>query len=268
MPAIDSHRPARPAVAASSLTLAYGASIALRDATFCVQPGACCCVVGPNGSGKTSVLHAIAGILPPRSGTLEVAGADPQSRRRHTAYVLQSNELNRHVPVTVREVVRMGRYSRVGLLRRLRREDHRIVDQAMERLGISGLRNHHFDELSGGQRQRVLIAQALAQPGDLLLLDEPLTGLDLPSRERVEQVIADERASGTTVIMTTHDLTEAAAADQVLLVASRLVASGHPESVLTSEFLSDAYGGHILDLGQGTMVLDDPGHHLSGELRE
>ncbi|KAA0235776.1 MAG: Fe(3+) dicitrate transport ATP-binding protein FecE [Acidimicrobiales bacterium] len=261
MSATDHHRAPPPAVAASRLTLAYGPSIALRDATFSVQPGTCCCVVGPNGSGKSSVLHAIAGILPPRSGTLEVAGADPQSRRRDCAYVLQGHELNRHVPVTVREVVTMGRYPRVGLWRRLRSEDQRIVEQAMQRLDISELHSRHFDELSGGQRQRALIAQALAQQGALLLLDEPLTGLDLPSRERVEQVVADERARGTTVIMTTHDLTEAAAADQVLLVASRLVASGRPESVLTTELLAAAYGGHILDLGQGTVMLDDPGHH-------
>jgi ABC-type Mn2+/Zn2+ transport system ATPase subunit len=133
----------------------------------------------------------------------------------------------------------------------------------MRRLDIEDLANRHLAELSGGQRQRVFVAQGLAQEADVLLLDEPVAGLDLPSAERIREVVADERSAGRTVVIATHDLDEAARADHAVLLAGRVVAAGLPDDVLTADHLRAAYSGHLLDLGHGVVVLDDGahGHH-------
>jgi manganese transport system ATP-binding protein len=155
----------------------------------------------------------------------------------------------------------MGRFARRGLLGRLGPADRAAVDAAMARLDITSLAGRQLRELSGGQRQRALVAQGLAQEADLLLLDEPVTGLDVVSRARILEVVAAERAAGRTILVTTHDLGEAGAADHVLLLAGRLVACGAPEEVLTAEHLGDAYGGRVLNVEGGLLLLDDPHHH-------
>ena len=118
--------------------------------------------------------------------------------------------------------------------------------------------------LSGGQRQRVFVAQGLAQQGEVLLLDEPVTGLDVVSRQRILDVVAEERAAGRTIVMTTHDLAEASTTDHVLLLAGRIVAAGSPAEVLTADHLADAYGGRLLRLADGMVLIDDPHHHAHG----
>ncbi|MEO7427995.1 MAG: metal ABC transporter ATP-binding protein [Acidimicrobiales bacterium] len=230
----------------------------LAAATFAVPAGAVTALIGPNGAGKSTLLHAIAGLLVPRSGQLDVpAGA----RRGGVAYVLQATEVNEHLPLTVREAVTMGRYATAGALRRLRAHDRAAVAAALEALAITDLANRPLHELSGGQRQRAFVAQGLAQGAEVLLLDEPITGLDLVSRQHILDAIAVERAAGRTVMVSTHDLGDAAAADHLLLLAGRVVASGPPAEVLTDEHLSSAYGGHLLLFGDRTLILDDHPHH-------
>jgi manganese transport system ATP-binding protein len=253
------------AVHAESVGLAYGDHRALAPSSFLLPSGAVTALIGPNGSGKSTLLHAIAGLLAPVSGRLEVLGCTPAEARGRVAYVLQAAKVNERMPATVWEVVSMARFATVGTFRRLRAADRAAVDDALRRLDVADLAQRQVRDLSGGQRQRVFVAQGLAQEADVLLLDEPVTGLDVVSRGRILDVVAEERASGHTVVLTTHDLGEAAAADHVLLVAGRLVASGPPGEVLTPEHLTAAYGGQLLRLEDGGVVLlDDPHHHAPG----
>jgi manganese transport system ATP-binding protein len=215
-------------------------------------------LIGPNGSGKSTLLNAIAGLLSPRSGRLDVPA---RSRRGGVAYVLQATHPNEQLPLTVREAVTMGRYATAGPLRRLRPADRAAVDRAMEAVSITDIAHRQLHQLSGGQRQRAFVAQGLAQEADLLLLDEPVTGLDIVSRQLILDVIAGERAAGRTVIESTHDMGDAATADHLLLLAGRVVATGPPADVLTDVNLAEAYGGHLLRFGSSTLILDDHPHH-------
>jgi manganese transport system ATP-binding protein len=155
----------------------------------------------------------------------------------------------------------MGRYPAAGLLRRLSTADRRAVDAALDAVDLTGIAGRPLRELSGGERQRAFVAQALAQGGDVLLLDEPITGLDLVSRQSILDALDAERAAGRAVVISTHDLADAAAADHLLLLAGRVVASGAPGEVLTEANLAAAYGGHLLRVGDGTLILDDHPHH-------
>ena len=249
-----------PAVEAADLTLAFGAHVALAHASFSVPNGQSTAVIGPNGSGKSTLLHAIAGLLPVQEGELRVLGHHAR-RRDDIAYVPQHLHANRHLPISSREVVTMGRYARSGAWKRLTGEDREAVDEAMERLDVTRLARRQLGSLSGGERQRVLVAQALAQRGTLLLLDEPLTGLDIPSQERSVEVIDEERAAGHTVVSSTHSLTDAGAADHLLLLAGRVVAEGTPSVVLTVDNLSTAYGPMVIRVGDRGLLLDDSTHH-------
>ncbi len=260
------HPPTSTAVSIQDLTVAYAEHIALRVTDLNLPAQRITAVIGPNGSGKSTLLDAIAGLMTPVSGSVAVFGRQPAVSRSRTAYVLQSTNPNEVVPLTVREVVTMGRYATRGAFRPLRGADRRAVTVAMERLAIAPLERRHLTELSGGQRQRVYVAQALAQEADLLLLDEPGTGLDLATKERMADIVAEERAAGRTVIYTTHDVGEAAEADFVVLLARDVVAAGSAEWVLNTENLTAAYGAPIRLEGTGTIVLADAqhAHHRPG----
>lgn len=247
-----------PVVTARALVIAHGDHVALSETDLDLPAGTTVAVVGPNGSGKSSLLDAIAGLATPRSGSLQVLGSEPGADRRRVSYVLQSTEVPAHLPMTVREVVTLGRYATTGLWRPLGADGRAAVDEAMERTGVSHLAGRQLLELSGGQRQRALVAQGLAARADLLLLDEPMTGLDLPSQDLIASAVAGERSAGRTVIWTTHDLDAAASADLVLLLSGRLVACGKPSEVLTAENLSVAYR---VSSATGALVVDDPHHH-------
>lgn len=245
-------------VTAHDVTVAYGSKVALARSSFHVPTGSVTALIGPNGSGKSTVLNLIAGLVRPVEGEVTVGGGD--GPRPRIAYVLQSTKVNESLPVTVREVVTMARYPGKGLLRPLGADDRQAVSDALETMGVTDLAGSHLGELSGGQRQRVLVAQGLAQEHDLLLLDEPLTGLDMPSAERIDRIIHDEQERGRTVVLTTHDLAEAGAADHVLLLAGRVVAEGPPEQALTAEHLAEAYGAGLLHAEAGEVRIDDPAH--------
>ena len=175
--------------------------------------------------------------------------------------MLQGTQVGLHLPLTVRETVTMGRYAATGLVRRLHEADRTAVDRAIEALGLTAIAQRPLHQLSGGQRQRAFVAQGLAQEGDVLLLDEPITGLDLVSRQHILEAIAAERKAGHSVVVSTHDLGDASQADHLLLLAGRVVASGPPGEVLTDAHLADAYGGHLLRVGDRTLILDDHAHH-------
>lgn len=248
-----------PAVEAVDLEIRYGSTIALRSSSFVVPEGAVTAVVGPNGSGKSTVLSAIAGLLRPAAGTIRVAARRSGSHR--IAYVMQTTKVNDALPISVREVVAMGRYASAGAYRLLTAADRAAVDAALDRMGIGAIAGRRMQDLSGGQRQRVFVAQGLAQDHEVLLLDEPLTGIDLPTAQAIDTVIHDVTERGSTVVLATHDLSEAAAADHVLLLSGTVVASGTPEEVLTPEHLRIAYGQALLHVEGSGFLVDDP-HHL------
>ena len=246
------------AVVAEDLVLAYGSHVVLAASSFAIRQGASVALIGPNGSGKSTLLRAVAGLLAPRSGRLDV----PARRTRSAvALVLQTTDVDRSLPITVREAVTMARYAARGAVRRLDRSDRAAVDRALERLAVADLARRQLHELSGGQRQRVLVAQGLAQEADLLLLDEPVTALDVVSRQLILEAVAAERDAGRTVLLSTHDLGDARRAEMVMLLANRLVACGTPDHVLTDHALAAAYGGRVLMLPEGAVVIDDPHHH-------
>jgi len=251
---------AQPAVRVEEVRLAYGRAVVFETSTLVIPAGVSAALIGPNGSGKSTLLDAVAGLRPPLSGRVEVLGGEPSAARRRIAYVVQATTVPTQLPVTVREVVTMGRFGARGPLGRLRPDDRRRVDDALERLEVGDLARRRLDELSGGQRQRVLVAQGLAHGADLFLLDEPVTGLDLVSREVILQVVREEVARGATVVSTTHDLAEARLADLLVLLAGRVVAAGPPADVLTAAHLGEAYGGRMFTLDGGRVVMDDLGH--------
>lgn len=241
------------AVRAEGLAVERGGRTVLTVSSLSLAAGAVTALVGPNGSGKSTLLHAIAGLLKPAAGSVTCDGT--------VAYVLQSVSVTEHLPITVREVVTMGRYGERGAFGRLRASDRALVDAAIDRLELGDLTKRHLGELSGGQRQRAMVAQALAQDADVLLLDEPVTGLDLASADRIREVIEGERDRGRAVVVATHDLPEAQRADHLVLLAGRVVVAGAPGAVLTRDALAEAYGGRLLRLGSDTLLLDDGAHH-------
>lgn len=247
---------AGPRIEVVDATVHHGSTTALDGLSTTIERGTSVALIGPNGSGKSTLLRLLAGLDEPSSGTVTVEATG-------VAIVLQSTPIDRTLPMTVRDVVRMGRFAARGPFRRLGADDRAIVEEAMERLEVRDLAARAIQHLSGGQRQRALVAQGLAQRAEVLLLDEPVTGLDIASRQVILDVIDSERRAGHIVVMSTHDLDEARSCDRVLLLATECLADGAPDDVLTETNLRRAFGGRVVPLGDGGVLLDDPHHHHS-----
>ncbi|MEN8115299.1 MAG: metal ABC transporter ATP-binding protein [Actinomycetota bacterium] len=254
------------AVVARDFSYRYGSHTAVATSSFEIPEAAITTIIGPNGSGKSTTLNGIAGLADPSAGEIEVLPFDGTPRR--ISYVLQTTKVNESLPITVREVVTMGRYPSTGPYGWLKDTDRAAVGKAMERMEITNLADRHLTELSGGQRQRVFVAQGLAQEHEMLLLDEPLTGLDITSAHAIDDVIHEELSHGCTIVLTTHDLTAAQVADHVILMSGRVVASGPPDEVLTEENLRDAYGPSLIHVEGTHLFLDDPAHRPTGSRHE
>jgi ABC-type Mn2+/Zn2+ transport system ATPase subunit len=250
-----------PTVRLEGVSVSYGDITAMRDVDLQLHGGTVVAVIGPNGSGKSTLVSTISGLIRPTRGRVRVTGRAGTSRRKLVAHVLQTTVANEAVPLTVLETVRMGAYAQRGITGRLTAEDRTAIEDAIARLRIDDLRFRQLHELSGGQRQRVYVAQGLAQRAEILLLDEPITGLDLVTQETITEVVASERDRGNLVVLTTHDVGTARLADVAVLMATEVIAAGDPDDVLTPELLGRAYGGHVHVLQDGTLVLDDPNPH-------
>ena len=243
------------AAGVNGVTTNRGSQYALEDLTFEIEKGERVAVVGPNGAGKTTLLRLIVGSLKPGEGKINVYGHGPDDHIC-IAYVPQRNQIDWSFPASVEDVVMMGRVGKIGLFRWPRRQDWKIVRSCLEQVRATHLAKRQIGELSGGQQQRVFIARALAQEAELLLMDEPLTGLDLPSQEAIFEILNDVQESGVTVLVATHDLNLAAERfDRVLLINRKLIALGQPSTVLTSENLLFAYGGNVHVLGADEKIL-------------
>ncbi|MGA9192014.1 MAG: metal ABC transporter ATP-binding protein [Anaerolineales bacterium] len=254
-----------PPVLVSDLSVRFDGTTALEGVTFCISEPTTMAVVGPNGAGKTTLLKVIAGIYPPSSGSVRVYGYGPVSHIC-IAYVPQRTQVDWRFPVTVADVVMMGRVKKLGPFRWPRKGDWAIVDHALDRVGMVDLRQRHIRALSGGQQQRVFLARALAQEAEIVMLDEPLTGLDAPTQQAILSLLDELRADGVPSLVATHDLSLASEHfERALLLNHRLVAEGTPEHVFTSENLQAAYRGslHIVSGDAGPLVLADT--HCEGE---
>jgi manganese/zinc/iron transport system ATP- binding protein len=250
---------AAPAIDVDRLGVAFSGRPALTGVTFSVPAGSLVGVLGPNGAGKTTLLRALLGELP-HSGRAELRG--------RAGYVPQHTAPHEGFPIDALGVVLMGRYPRLGWVRRPGAADRELALGLLERVGLAPHARRQFTELSGGQRQRVLVARALAQEGDVLLLDEPFTGVDALSHDTLLEVLRAQAAAGATVLMTTHDVGEAGrVCDRLLILNRELVAEGPTASVFTPETLRRAYGGQVLELGSGTVLLDEGVHHHDHDRR-
>lgn len=246
----------------SDVSAGYGERTALEHVTVAVEPGSLLAVVGPNGAGKSTLLKLMAGLLRPWTGWIEVLGSPPGRESRRVAYVPQAELVDWAFPVTVEDVVMMGRFPRLGAIRRPGADDRRAVSDALEQVGMAGHGRTQIGRLSGGQRRRVFLARALAAEPDLFLLDEPVTGIDATTQELLMDLLEAQAARGKTVVATTHDLACAAQRFQQVLAVNRgVVAYGPSELVLDADVLARAYGGHLLVLEGRTVILDDAHHH-------
>ncbi|RME40085.1 MAG: metal ABC transporter ATP-binding protein [Thermoflexia bacterium] len=250
------------------VTVTYNGRPALEDVTFSVLEGERIAVVGPNGAGKSTLFRVIVGLLVPERGRVEVFGCDPFRRRAPIGYVPQREDVDLSFPVTVADVVMMGRIREMGWLRWPSRRDREAVRRALEEVGLLPLADRSLNELSGGQLQRAFIARALVQEAPMLLMDEPFTGVDVVSEEAILELLDRLRERRVTVLLATHDLNLAASRfDRVLLLNGRMIAYGPPGEVLCPAILRQAYGGQMAlwEHERGLTVLSDV--HCSGGRR-
>jgi len=246
----------------SDVTAGYGDRTAIEDVDLAVESGTLLAVVGPNGAGKSTLLKVMAGLLEPWSGRVEILGSAPGREARRVAYVPQAETVDWAFPVTVGDVVMMGRYPLLGPVRRPGPADRRHVDEALHKVGMAEHRRTQIGRLSGGQRRRVFIARALAADPALYLLDEPVTGIDATTQEDLMDILEAEARRGRTVVATTHDLACAAQRFQsVAAINRRVIAHGPSSLILDPVVLARTYGGHLLTLGDKTVVIDDAHHH-------
>jgi manganese/iron transport system ATP-binding protein len=237
----------------------YDSVPALEQVSFQVQRGDQVAIVGPNGAGKSTLFNVIAGIVKPNQGTVRIFGSGPKGHIC-IGYVPQRNRIDWRFPVNVADVVMMGRTSQIGLFKWPKHADHAAVKAALEQVDLLPLAHRQIGELSGGQQQRVFLARALAQEAELLLLDEPLSGLDLPSQEAILNILVRLSQQGLTLLVATHDLNQAAEIfPKMLLLNRRLIAYGPPEHVLTAEALRSAYGGQVQVVpgAEGNLIVTD-----------
>lgn len=245
----------KPAVAARNIAVSYQGRSVLRSISFEAAPGQLVAVIGPNGAGKSTLLKAMLGLIPCDSGTAEVFG-DPISRnRQRVAYVPQTEAVDWDFPVTVDEVVLMGRYGRLGLLGRPGRRDRRIAAEALAAVDMQDYRHRHIRRLSGGQQQRVFLARALCQQADVLFLDEPLAGVDAATEQAIFDLIRRLTHDGKTLLVVNHDLSVLDRFDRVMLLNQRVVAYGPPADVITDDNMQKTYVGRLAVLDRADAVL-------------
>ena len=252
------HQPNEPILDVKDITVRYNGRVALEDITFHLHEGERIAVVGPNGAGKSTLFKVVAGVLQPNAGKVDIFGSRPHEHIC-IAYIPQRNQVDWNFPVSVADVVMMGRSAKLGPLNWPHKQDWEYVYHALETVELSDLATRQIGQLSGGQQQRMFIARALAQEAELMLMDEPLSGLDTPSQEGLLNLLDTLRNQHVTVMVATHDLDQAARHfDRIMLLNRRMIAFDEPQRVLHTENLLQAYGGRLKVDSQGaTIVVDD-----------
>ncbi|CAI7973950.1 ABC transporter ATP-binding protein [Frankia sp. Hr75.2] len=237
-------------------SIAYGRVPVLHGVHGVLHPGRTLALIGPNGAGKSTLIKAVLGLVPVVDGLITVLGRPPGAARREVAYVPQADTLDPDFPISVGQVVLMGRYRGIGWIRRPGRADRAAAQAALEAVGLAHRARDRFGTLSGGQRQRVLLARAIAAQPRLLLLDEPFNGVDVVSQDALLAALSTLTAASTAVVVSTHDLALAQLiSDEVCLLSGRQITFGPPAEALTAEPLRAAYGGAALEIdGRGVVV--------------
>jgi manganese/iron transport system ATP-binding protein len=248
-------------ISARGVTVTYRNGLtALRDASFAVPRGTITALVGVNGSGKSTLFKAIMGFLPTASGEIRLLGRTVKQALAENlvAYVPQSEEVDWSFPVLVEDVVMMGRFGHMGFFRLPSRTDRAKVTEALERVGMSDLRRRQIGELSGGQRKRVFLARALAQEGQIILLDEPFTGVDVKTEEQIIALLRSLRDEGRVMLVSTHNLGSVPEfCDRTVLVKGTVLAYGPTETIFTHANLERAFGGVLRHFTIGGSDLHD-----------
>jgi ABC-type Mn2+/Zn2+ transport system ATPase subunit len=251
----------------SHATFGFPDVIALQDISLEIAEGEFVGVIGPNGSGKTTLCRAVLGLMPPLAGSLQIFDCACQELRCHhrarIGYLPQKGVLDRNFPITVLEAVMMGRYGALGLFRRPGKQDQEIALEALSNVGMQDHRNSALGHLSGGQQQRVFIARALAQQPDVLLLDEPTTGIDITTQHSVLDLITHlHRDLKLTVLLITHDINMIRSrVDRLVLLKTRLYAAGPPDEVLRPDLLQQVYGKELVITEKDLIIVEDYHHH-------
>lgn len=253
------HQTDQPILQVHKLSVRYNGRAALEDVTFHLHAGERVAVVGPNGAGKSTLFKVVAGVLAPTSGTVTISGSGPAA---HVCigYVPQRSHVDWNFPVSVADVVMMGRSAVLGAFRWPTKRDWDFVRGALDTVELSDLRTRQISELSGGQQQRMFIARALAQEAELMLMDEPLTGLDMPAQEGILNLLDKLQKQYVTVMVATHDLDQAEKYfDRVMLLNRKLLGFGSSAEVLKPERLVQAYGNRmrLVDANGNLLALDD-----------
>lgn len=236
-----------PRLEVHDLDVAYATGVlAMEDASFILEGGTICALAGPNGAGKSTLFKAIMGVLAPRRGTIAINSLPVREalRKKLLAYVPQSEDIDWNFPVLVEDLVMMGRYGHMGLMRIASAADRRAVAEALERVDLGDYRKRQIGELSGGQKRRMFLARALAQEGSIILLDEPFTGVDVKTEESIVRLLAELRDEGRLMLVSTHNLGSIPDfCDRVILVNKRIVAAGSTAEVFNERNLWAAFGG-------------------------
>ena len=260
-----------PVVRFENVSAGYDGEAVLRDVNLTIERGAFVGIVGPSGAGKTTLLRAMVGAVPKIRGRVIVSHHEGTSgSAHHVGWVPQLETVDWNFPATVREVVLMGRWSHHSWRPWTTKAENVLVDQLLERLGIGGMGDRHIRSLSGGQQQRVFLARAMVGGPDLLLLDEPTSGVDIKTRDDILHLLADLNRDGMTIVLTTHELNSVAAhLPWVVCVNRRLIAEGDPEDIFTSDVLRQTYGADLRVVRQeGTLLVADAApHRLRDALR-
>jgi ABC-type Mn2+/Zn2+ transport system ATPase subunit len=230
------------AIHAHSLAVGYDRRPVVGDMSFDLIPGDLMVLIGTNGSGKSTLLKTLAGMLAPLSGEVSVLGEKPGAVPSRVAFLPQHPVSSHTLPLRAEDIVEMGRFAHLGLLKRSTPADRLIVDEAMARTGVHEFAKLPLRDLSGGQQQRTHLAQVLARQAEVLLLDEPTAGLDVNGRGAVANLITQERVRGVTVVMATHEISDAESATTVMLLAQRVVAIGPAVEVLRDDYLRECFG--------------------------
>ncbi|MCG7492560.1 manganese/iron ABC transporter ATP-binding protein [Thalassobius sp. Cn5-15] len=248
-------------ISARDVTVTYrNGHTALHDATFAIPRGTVTALVGVNGAGKSTLFKAIMGFVPAAKGEIRLLNRSVKQALKENlvAYVPQSEEVDWAFPVLVEDVVMMGRYGHMGLLRRPRPADHAAVDQALQRVNMQDFRKRQIGELSGGQRKRVFLARALAQDGQVILLDEPFTGVDVKTEDQIIALLRELRDEGRVMLVSTHNLGSVPEfCDRTVLVKGTVLDYGPTETTFTRDNLKRAFGGVLRQFTLGGQELHD-----------
>ena len=258
-----SDKQANVGISAQDVTVTYrNGHTALWNASFEVPRGTVTALVGVNGSGKSTLFKAIMGFVPAAKGTIKILGLDVKEAlaKNLVAYVPQSEEVDWAFPVLVEDVVMMGRYGHMGFLRRPKKADHDAVNEALRRVSMQDFRTRQIGELSGGQRKRVFLARSLAQDGQVILLDEPFTGVDVKTEEQIVGLLRELRDEGRVMLVSTHNLGSVPEfCDRTVLVKGTVLSYGLTETTFTRENLEETFGGVLRHFTLGGDALHDDG---------